>query len=192
VSLILDALKKLEREKDSGEPGVVIVKSVPWGETTRTRRWLILGITVLAGIVLAGVATRVLTRTPKPPPARPGTATTRPGPIAPAAVPSTSSSSTAPPTGALAPPPDRRLALPAPAPAETAAPAPARTPPSPAARRADDLRLNAISQREGRPVALINDHLVFEGDSFDGVRILRIGETEVEVEVEGRRHVLRF
>jgi hypothetical protein len=56
----------------------------------------------------------------------------------------------------------------------------------------DDLHLNAISQRDGRPVALINDRLLFEGDSFDGVKILRIGETEVEVEVRGKRRVLRF
>jgi hypothetical protein len=55
-----------------------------------------------------------------------------------------------------------------------------------------ELRLTAISQRDGRPVALINDRLVFEGDSFEGVRVLRIGETEVEVEVRGQRHVLRF
>ena len=56
----------------------------------------------------------------------------------------------------------------------------------------DDLRLNAITRRDGRPVALVNDRLVFEGDSFDGVRILRIGEAEVEVEVRGQRRVLRF
>jgi hypothetical protein len=56
----------------------------------------------------------------------------------------------------------------------------------------DDLHLNAISQRDGRPLALINDRLVFEGDSFDGVKILRIGEEEVEVEVRGKRRVLRF
>jgi hypothetical protein len=54
------------------------------------------------------------------------------------------------------------------------------------------LRLNAISQRDGRPVALINDRLLFEGDSFDGVKVLRIGEAEVEVEVHGKRRVLRF
>ena len=41
-------------------------------------------------------------------------------------------------------------------------------------------------------MALVNDRLVFEGDSFDGVRILRIGEAEVEVEVRGQRRVLRF
>jgi hypothetical protein len=57
---------------------------------------------------------------------------------------------------------------------------------------AGTLRLNAISQREGRPVALINERLVFEGDSFDGIKILRIGEAEVEVEIRGQRRVLRF
>jgi hypothetical protein len=57
---------------------------------------------------------------------------------------------------------------------------------------AGGLRLNAISQRDGKPVALINDRLVFEGDSFDGVLVLHIGETEVEVEVRGRKRVLRF
>jgi hypothetical protein len=55
-----------------------------------------------------------------------------------------------------------------------------------------ELRLTAISQRDGRPMALINDRLVFEGDSFDGVRVLRIGDVEVEVEVRGVRRVLRF
>jgi hypothetical protein len=59
-------------------------------------------------------------------------------------------------------------------------------------RPPDDVRLNAISQKDGRPVALINDHLVFEGDSVDGVKVLRIGEAEVEVEIRGERRVLRF
>jgi hypothetical protein len=62
---------------------------------------------------------------------------------------------------------------------------------APAAAPAE-LRLTAISQRDGRPMALINDRLVFEGDSFDGVRVLRIGDVEVEVEVRGVRRVLRF
>jgi hypothetical protein len=60
------------------------------------------------------------------------------------------------------------------------------TPPPP------EIRLNAISVRDGRPIALINDRLVREGDSFDGIRILRIGEAEVEVEVRGQRRVIRF
>jgi len=55
-----------------------------------------------------------------------------------------------------------------------------------------ELRLAAISERDGQPVALVNDRLVREGDSFDGVLIVRIGEAEVEVEFRGVRHVLRF
>ena len=50
----------------------------------------------------------------------------------------------------------------------------------------------AISQRDGQPIAIINDHLVRQGDSFGDVKVLRIGEAEVEVEVRGHRRVLRF
>jgi hypothetical protein len=57
---------------------------------------------------------------------------------------------------------------------------------------APELRLNAISTQDGRPVAILNDRLVREGDAFDGIRVLRIGEAEVEVEVNGRRVVVRF
>ncbi|HKZ30869.1 MAG TPA: hypothetical protein VJ648_00775 [Vicinamibacteria bacterium] len=80
-------------------------------------------------------------------------------------------------------PPVERISV-APAAPEAEQPAPAPRP--------DDLRLTAISRRDGRPVALINDRLVFEGDSFEGVRVIRIGEAEVEVEVRGERRVLRF
>jgi hypothetical protein len=66
----------------------------------------------------------------------------------------------------------------------------APTRPTPAAARA--FTLTAISQQDGRPVAILNDRLVREGDMFDGVRIVRIGEAEVEIEVEGRRSVVSF
>jgi hypothetical protein len=56
----------------------------------------------------------------------------------------------------------------------------------------DALRLEAVSERDGRPVALVSGRLLREGDSFEGVRILRIGPTEVEVEVRGQRRTLRF
>ena len=41
-------------------------------------------------------------------------------------------------------------------------------------------------------MALLNDRLVRAGDSFDGIRVIRIGESEVEVEVRGQRRVIRF
>jgi hypothetical protein len=104
------------------------------------------------------------------------------------------------PSGAvLGAPEPRRSSLPS-ARSETGAARPVEGTEGPgeaaAARRSppgqDELRLTAISQRDGRPVALINDRLLFEGDGFDGVKVLRIGETEVEVEVRGVKRVLRF
>jgi hypothetical protein len=62
----------------------------------------------------------------------------------------------------------------------------------PTAPAAPSLVLQAITTRDGQPVALINDRLLREGDAFDGVRIVRIGEAEVEVEARGVRTVLRF
>ena len=50
MSFILDALKKLEREKQARDPGVVMVAPVPWGERDRRRRGPGLAV---AGAVLA-------------------------------------------------------------------------------------------------------------------------------------------
>jgi hypothetical protein len=41
-------------------------------------------------------------------------------------------------------------------------------------------------------VALLNDRLVREGDMFAGVRVIRIGEDYVEIEVKGERRTIRF
>ncbi len=202
MSLILDALKKLERDKDAREPGVLVVGSVPWGARTRSRRPLAVA---LAGMGL--VALLAFALWPRDRSARPAAA---PSPSAsPSALAQTPPTSAAPPVAtpatapAASPPAARRPSVPSSAAtAEVPSAEPGRaqddTPPSsppPAAAGApttDDLRLNAISQRDGRPLALINDRLVFEGDSFDGVKVLRIGEAEVEVEVRGKRRVLRF
>jgi hypothetical protein len=193
VSLILDALKKLEHEKDAREPGVLVVGSVPWGERRRSRLPLALAATALVALAFAGWWW--LRPTPHP---------TAAGPVPVSPAPTSSPLVAGTPT---APPPPQTLA-----PSSTASAPPARRPavpmldetPGPPARpegaaaaagtrtAPDDLRLNAITRRDGRPVALVNDRLVFEGDSFDGVRILRIGEAEVEVEVRGQRRILRF
>ncbi len=195
MSLILDALRKLEREKESREPGVLVVGSVPWGARTRSRRPLLLAS---GGVALLALLALALWRPSRPPaPAVPAA----PGPV----VPATPAPATAPlptpadfPTAAAA----RPVAGLRPAPTPPAArPDPVSVPAAGGpvtfdrttnAEDAGTLRLNAISQRDGRPVALINDRLLFEGDSFDGVKVLRIGDAEVEVEVHGKRRVLRF
>jgi hypothetical protein len=187
VSLILDALKRLEREKEAGPPGVVVVGQVPWGRGGR-RRVALLAALLAAAALAVGVF--VLSRR------SPGTpyATPVATPAAPSARAEASPSATveAPPVSATrteaapTPPPVRRLELPETRPAAVESPRPVPTPP------ARELRLNAISVRDGAPIALLNDRLVREGDSFDGVRILRIGEAEVEVEVDGERRILRF
>ena len=77
---------------------------------------------------------------------------------------------------------------------ETAA-VPARPPalkPAPPADPASGLQLQAISQRDGKPVAILSNRLVREGDHFDGITVVRIGAEEVEIEVQGRRRTLRF
>ncbi len=186
MSLILDALRKLEREKTAAEPGVLVVGGMPWQGVRPRRRGLTLalaGLVVIGGIALAAAwwAKRPARATP---PASTATAGTFPRASARPAAPRQTPSATASELPRPIAPSPRRLSLPdspgatLPAPA---APAPRREP-----------QLNAISRQDGRPVAVIDGRLVHEGDSIEGVHVLRIGETEVEVEVRGRRLTLRF
>jgi len=185
MSLILDALRKLERDKNAPEPGVVVVGSVPWGEG-RSRRSLVPFVAATLLAVLAG-GFWLARKPPGPKPVTPPTAIATPPPApaldAPPAAPSPSASGGPSPIAAA--PSPRPIGLPAPA---AASDRPAGAPPS----TSDDVRLTAISRKDGRPVALINDRLVFEGDAVDGIKVLRIGEAEVEVEIQGKRRVLRF
>ena len=63
---------------------------------------------------------------------------------------------------------------------------------SPVAAPVRAVVLNAISEQAGVPIAVVNDRVVREGDAFDGIRVLHIRATEVEVEVDGARRTLRF
>lgn len=217
MSLILDALKKIEGEKgEAGEKGVLVLGAVPWGERQARRTSLVVGATlgVLGVFALGGLATWWLLRpTPAPAPlvgapaaapAAPSAAGVVAAPAQPAlpvpAAPAPAAATQAPPALPANPAPRATFAAPVTAPAPASEPA--REPAAPAAAPAaaappapsssSDLRLTAISQRDGQPVALLNDRLVRAGDSFDGIRVIRIGESEVEVEVRGQRRVIRF
>ena len=222
MSFILDALKKLEREKQTREPEVVVVGPVPWGgaDHRRGRRWLFLSGVAVAAIV-GGTGWWLASGSrfdaaPKPLP----TSLPKAGPVAATPAEPASRLQPEPPTAprraaATTPAPaPRRLGLPgdekvapraeapeppvsqrsAPAPAETAVVVEDVPPASPAVDDPEDVvfRLSAISTRDGEPVALLNDRLVREGDAFEGVRVLRIGATEIEIEVDGERRTIGF
>jgi hypothetical protein len=176
VSLILEALKKLEREKGVPERGFLVMAHLPWARSSTVGARL-LGLAALA-LALAAVGFLLWRFRPAPPRA-----------VAPAPTPTLAA--LPPPAGVVAVP-SPAVALPAPAAtALPATPAPDRPAPSPPAA-ASEFRLNAITVQDGHPVAVLNDRIVREGDSFEGVRILRIGEAEVEIEVRGERRVIRF
>jgi hypothetical protein len=181
VSLILEALRKLERDRPAPERGVVVMTAAGV-----ERRSLPAGLWLAAGVAagLAGAGAFAMLR--PAPVAVPASATVPARAAAPPAAPVVASPTVAPaPVQRAGPAPGAAPPLPAPPPA----PESAGVPTAPAA---PSLVLQAITTRDGQPVALINDRLLREGDAFDGVRIVRIGEAEVEVEARGVRTVLRF
>jgi hypothetical protein len=167
VSLILEALKKLEREKHTPDRGFVVLTPMTW-PAAGIPRPLAIGLPVMLVTAAAGLgAYLALARAPErvavPPPA----VVVAPRPAAVEAPP------------AAAPVPAARLRTAA----RAAAPAPAAE---------DAIELQAISERDGKPVAVLNGRVVGEGDGFDQVRVIRIGAAEVEVEIRGKRRVLQF
>ena len=69
-------------------------------------------------------------------------------------------------------------------------PGPASSRPAP---QKQSLILQAISERDSRPIAIINDQLVMEGDKIGPARVLRIGSESVEVALENGQHeTVRF
>lgn len=175
MSLILEALKKLEREKQVPARGVVVVGATPWTGARPERR---LGL-FLVGLALGGglIAMARWRRETAEGGASPASA-------APTLVVARSSPVPASPATAVREE-DSPARVPTSAPSAQATPAASPVPP-PA------FTLQAISERDGRPVAIVNDRLVREGDSIDGARIVRIAKDEVELELAGRRVLLRF
>jgi hypothetical protein len=193
VSLILEALRKLERDKDAPERGFVVMTHVPWAQGGRGRSRLV-GIAVLALAVAAGALAMALWRGASGKPAGPDAKSASPSPLPPSGAITSGPASPRPAfeAKALAIETLGRVVATAPvSPSPTSATSSAApTPPQPPAT--SDLRLHAISRQDNQPVAVLNDRLVREGDAFDGIRVIRIGETEVEVEVRGQRRILTF
>ncbi len=197
MSLILDALRKLERDKERPDPAVVVLGPAPWPGLRSSRRGWVAGLLAAAAVLAAAFTWLTRARTPGPDASSVLVASSAsPAPMPPVRTPQAVAAAADTAAGApaaaraadLGPPAGRRLVLPnAVTAADTAAAG--RQEAKPVQR---DLQLMAISERDGRPIAIVSDHLVREGDSFDGVKIIRIGETEVEVEQHGRRRVLRF
>ena len=180
MSLILEALRKLERDKDAPERGFVVMTHVPWARGGSPSRLAGIGALALA-VAVGALAVALWPRHPKPS-----------GPETKAVTidrPSLSPSVSPPPfeARALAIESVRRSG-----PTVMPSSAVASATPKPTAASPAELKLNAISQQDGKPVAILNDRLVREGDVFDGVHVIRIGETDVEVEVKGQRRVLTF
>ena len=189
MSLILEALKKLDREKKAPDRGFLVVGAVPW-PAPRARAWTPLLLVVAAGAA-AGSALWLAWRARghEEAPARAVTSTT----IAAAAPRAAAVPVVAAPPSTLPPLVESRPRAPLTPPAaeRPAAEADPRAA-APAAEPAAGLLLQAISERDGKPIAVLNGRVVHEGDHFDSVTILRIGKDDVEIEVQGHRRTLRF
>jgi len=171
VSLILEALRKLEREKQAPERGVVVLGATSWTGPRGERRLGLFLLGLLVGAALLGIARWRREPVEIAAPAAAAALPKAPLPL---------------------PPPEQAAAAPSPAPADAPRIVPATLAAAMTPSRSAAFTLQAISEREGRPVAIVNDRLLREGDSIDGARIVRIAKDEVELELAGRRVLLRF
>lgn len=192
MSLILEALRKLDREKQTPERGFLVMAPAVWPSRDEgRRRWAWTAVAIAALVVLASAwAGRTPgTRASEPPVPMPKAAV--PAALVAAPLPSLpGTAAPAPPVAAPADPEPSASVAPPPAATATAATLPATPRGLPAAAPA--LVLQAISERDGRPVALINDRLLREGDEIDGARLVKIDAASVELEYQGRRMALHF
>ena len=191
MSLILEALRKLERDKDSPERGFVVMTHIPWAQGRSSSR--LVGIGALALALALGILAMALWRGRAGKPLGPEAKVVATAP--PSVAPRAPQASPIAPTSPL--PFDAKALALASVKSTASAPGAPATPlaeatPKPHASAQAEVRLNAISQKDGQPVAVVNDRLVHEGDAFDGIRVIRIGETEVEVEVRGQHRILTF
>jgi hypothetical protein len=198
MSLVLEALRRIDRPDEKVEAISIAMSSRRRARHRAERRVvapLLLGVFVGLGAILTvefagrqGVTTRSVqagepARSTKGAAAVPpmalatGIAERHPGPASPL--------SSAPPA-----PKDFLSETSTPANAIVgAAPPRSRTLPTPE----PDLVLQATSERDGKPIAIINDVVVREGELLGRARIVRIDRDSVEVLREsGKKEVVRF
>lgn len=197
MSLIFEALKKLEREKRAPEQGVVVVAHSAWPARRAARlplaagaiaalalgvflgRWLLAPAATPGAPITTAPATTLALSDARPAPTMLSARSSAPNPVP------AQPEATTPPAAAPTPVPVTRIAASA-----TSVPA-ATTLPS-AVPATPPLTLEAIAERDGVPVALIDGQLVREGDMLGGALIVRIGTDAVELEIDGQRRRITF
>jgi hypothetical protein len=235
VSLILEALKKLERDRHSHERGFLVLAAPT--DAAAGRAWAKPAAMAAAAAIGAAALTAMLLRSGPPrdpaspeavaavstgdrphapaatlaaavdpalvvpgsaPPTRvawPAGATKTPARGAPSAAPAGAATASAPrgeePAAGSAPTEAEPASEPEPEPEpedETTQAAASGTVSGPTA----PLRLEAISARDGAPVAVVSGQMVRVGDRIGQSTVVRIGAAEIEIETDGVRRVLRF
>jgi hypothetical protein len=176
MSLILEALRKLDREKPAeANRSTVLLAPLAWPATTPHRARFLWSALLLTAFVALGWFFARGTRPAVTPPAPPVSAAQAGAP-----------NLTQPPQERATRPPSERTPRPVRSSRASAAPA-TRTDSAPAASLGT-FRLTAVGDQEGASVAVINDRLLRVGDSLLGCRIVRIGATDVELEREADGH----
>lgn len=185
MSLIFEALKKLDREKKAPERGFLVVGGAPVAGERRLRvPALLLLLAAAAGggfLIARGIGPGPAAAPPPPPSTAAPAAVPRllpPAPLPPEAVER--------PPFSEPPPPAVASRVPVAPAAEAAVPAPTTLAPAPA------FALQAVADQDGQPVAIVNGQLVRVGDLVNGARVLRIEREEVELDQAGRRLLLTF
>jgi hypothetical protein len=206
MSFILDALRKVDRESrqaDEVVPPVAAVEKLRREKQHRRRQF---GAMAAIGVVSAAATTLLIRRPPlpeTPPPAQQTTAIEapvetpplddvdvdvdveaevaldEPPPVVPVETAERSAQTVQSVQSDQA-----VLAVPAEVPTED--PGPESAPELP------QLVLQGTSVLSGKPVAVVSDRRVFEGDTIEGAVVVRIEERLVELEFEGRRFTLTF
>jgi len=58
--------------------------------------------------------------------------------------------------------------------------------------KSQGMQLLSIMQSNGRNCCMIDDKLLYEGDSIDGFKVLQISDSEVELESDGVQIILKL